>query len=359
MSGSDEYALLIDLDSREAKPIAETSLADLELLERQNLQAWVEAYPEIIGPDLLLIATEFDQWELHEQRVPDRLDVLMLDKEGHLLVAELKRGTTADTTDLQALKYAAYCANLTVEDVVEMHARYAKIEEAAARSAVIEHAPSLEDSELGPVRVCLLASGFGPSVSSVVLWLNEVGLDIACVHLVARQVDEGRAVMSVRQVLPPPQAKDYLVRRRRRTEVEEQREKKSKKRQTVALLNDHHAVPEETVLQLIPEHFRDDQQKAIEAKLAENASYGRAIWTGKSSRNALRWEHDQEESSPSLIIWRLLEELGFEPTGVHGPYFWRLPTGRSLWEEAESVEAAEKVTEVQVEVGSNGSGGAA
>jgi len=38
MSGSDEYALLIDLDSREAKPIAETSLADLKLLERQNLQ---------------------------------------------------------------------------------------------------------------------------------------------------------------------------------------------------------------------------------------------------------------------------------------------------------------------------------
>jgi hypothetical protein len=148
-------------------------------------------------------------------------------------------------------------------------------------------------------------------------------------------------VLSVRQVLPPPQAKDYLVRRRRRSEVEEQREAKTKKRQTVALLNDHAAVKPGTLLQLIPEHFRDDQQAAIEAKLSEDAAYGRATWTGKSSRNALSWERDGQESSPSLIVWRLLEELGFEPSGVHGPYFWRLPNGRSLWEEAEALEAGE------------------
>ena len=94
-------------------------------------------------------------------------------------------------------------------------------------------------------------------------------------------------------------------------------------------------------MQLIPEHFREDQRKAIEGKLSEDPSYGQTTWTGKSSCNALRWEHDKKESSPSLIIWRFLEELGFEPSGVHGPYFWRLPTGRSLWEEAEAIEASE------------------
>jgi hypothetical protein len=341
MTSTDEYALLIDLRSQEAGPIGESSLADLKLLERQNLQAWVETYPEMIGGDLMLVTTEFDQWELHEQRVADRLDVLMLDKDGHLLVAELKRGEASDTTDLQALKYAAYCANLTVSDVVEMHARYAKIDDVAARNAVVEHAPSLEERELGSVRVCLLASGFGASVSSVVLWLNDIGLDIVCVQLVVRRVDEGRAVLSTRQVLPPPQAKDYLVRRRRRDEVEEQREAPKKKRQTVALLNDHEAVVPGTRLKLVAEKFPDEQQRAIEAKLREDPLYGEAIWTGKSSRKALRWEHNQQESSPSLIIWRMLEELGFEPSGVHGPWFWVLPSGRSLWEEAELLQANE------------------
>lgn len=142
-----------------------------------------------------------------------------------------------------------------------MHARYAQIDDAAARNAVIEHAPSLEERELGPVRVSLLAAGFGPSVSSVVLWLNDVGLDIACVQLVVRRVDKGQAVLSTRQVLPPPQAKDYLVRRRRRDEVEERREAKKKKRQTVALLNDHEAVAPGTRLELMVERFPDEQRR--------------------------------------------------------------------------------------------------
>lgn len=341
MTNTNEYALLIALDSQEAVPLGDSSLAELKLLERRNLQSWVEAYPEMIGADLMLITTEFDEWELREQHVPDRLDVLMLDKEGDLVVAELKRGEAPDTTDLQALKYAAYCANLTVSDVVEMHARYANIDDAAARDAVIEHAPSLEERELGPVRVCLLAAGFGASVSSVVLWLNEIGLDIACVQLIVRRVDDGHAVLSTRQVLPPPQAKDYLVRRRRREEVEDQREAPKKKRQTVALLNDRQAVAPGTPLELMLDRFPEEQRIAIEAKVREDPSYGQATWTGKSSRRALLWAHDGQESSPSLIVWRLLDELGFEPTGVHGPWFWKLPSGRSLWDEAEMLQAAE------------------
>jgi hypothetical protein len=131
------------------------------------------------------------------------------------------------------------------------------------------------------------------------------------------------------------------VRRRRRDEVEEQREAKKKKRQTVALLNDHEAVAPGTRLELMVERFPDEQRPAIEARIQEDPSCGEAIWTGKSSRKALRWGHDERESSPSLIIWRLLNELGFEPTGVHGPWFWRLPSGRSLWDEAELLQAKE------------------
>lgn len=46
-----------------AEPIAEASLADFGLLERANLQAWVESYPEMLGSDLIVITTELDQWE--------------------------------------------------------------------------------------------------------------------------------------------------------------------------------------------------------------------------------------------------------------------------------------------------------
>ena len=64
--------------------------------ERWDLQRWIEDYPEIVGPDLLVVTTEFDRWELGSDRVRDRLDVLFLDSTGSLVVAELKRGEAPD-----------------------------------------------------------------------------------------------------------------------------------------------------------------------------------------------------------------------------------------------------------------------
>ena len=49
---------------------------------------------------------------------------LGLDSDGAPVVAELKRGEAPDTVDLQALKYAAYCLQLTIEDVVDAYARH-------------------------------------------------------------------------------------------------------------------------------------------------------------------------------------------------------------------------------------------
>jgi RecB family endonuclease NucS len=117
--------------------LTEVSLEDIGFRERWDLQRWIEDYPEIVGPDLLVVTTEFDRWEFGSDRVKDRLDILFLDSAGSLVVAQLKRGETPDTVDLQALKYAAYCSQLTVEDVVSDYARYHGVNTQAAREAVL------------------------------------------------------------------------------------------------------------------------------------------------------------------------------------------------------------------------------
>jgi hypothetical protein len=78
--------------------------------------------------------------------------------------------------------------------------------------------------------VRLVAGGFGPSITSVVLWLHELGLDIGCVEVKARGLPGGGAVLSSRQLLPPPVAEDYLVRRRLRREEDQEREARSRRR---------------------------------------------------------------------------------------------------------------------------------
>lgn len=135
-----------------------TTLKDIGFKERSDLQRWIEEYPEIVERDLLVVTAEFNQWELRTQRVEDRLDVLFLDSDGAPLIAELKRGEASDTVDLQALKYATYCSQLTVEDLIDAYARHRKLDKEGARAEVLDYAPSLQNTELRPVRIRLVAS---------------------------------------------------------------------------------------------------------------------------------------------------------------------------------------------------------
>ena len=178
--------------------------------------------PELIAPGLRLITTEFDRWEVRDHKVADRLDALFLDTSGAPVVVELKRDKAADTVELQALKYAAYCSQLTLDELAEEFATTHGGNKDEARQRLLDHAPALEDGGLRSVRILLVAGSFGPAVTSVVLWLREYGVDIRCVEVSARAVPDARqAVLTARQILPLPEAEDYLVRRRRKEQEED------------------------------------------------------------------------------------------------------------------------------------------
>lgn len=318
----------------------EVSLAEAGIRERADLQRWIERYPELIERDLLLITTEFDQWQLRDRRVPDRLDVLFLDSAGALLVAELKRDVAPDTTELQALKYAAYCSQLTVPDVVDQYARHHGVSAEDAHSAIVEHAPALQAQELGPIRVRLVANGFGPSVTHVVLFLIDHDLDIGCIEVTARRQGDAHVILTSRQILPPPAAEDYLVKRRRREQEEEVREATTRRRNSVTVLDEHDAIAAGTELQLNLDAFTPEQRAKIEEQVAASLGYGSAEWTGLGIRQALRWKHDRQFYSCSGLIWKILDELGFSPGSVPGPDYWLAPSGRTLYYEAVAVEDA-------------------
>ncbi len=54
--------------------MTEITLASVGLKEKADLQRWVTQYPEIVGRDLLLITTEFNQWEIRDRLLShDRL----------------------------------------------------------------------------------------------------------------------------------------------------------------------------------------------------------------------------------------------------------------------------------------------
>ena len=160
------------------------SLAEAGLRERSDLQEWVLNHPEILGPGIMIVTFEFDRWwAAGGDRERDRLDVLGLDTDGRLVVAELKRDRAPDTVEMQAIKYAAMASRFTEETLVDQHARFLQrtdreVTAEAARQLLIEHAGDLDPEQLRRPRVVLVAGSFPSVTTATTVWLTEMGLDI-------------------------------------------------------------------------------------------------------------------------------------------------------------------------------------
>ena len=141
------------------------SLADAGLKERAHLQEWVIAHPQVLGEDVLIVASEFGRWSDSDgRRAWDRLDVLGLDSDGRLVVVELKRDAAPDTVDMQGLKYAALVSRMTADDLALLHAQYRSTRGSPttpekARELLEDHA-LLNAEVLVQPRLILMASAF-------------------------------------------------------------------------------------------------------------------------------------------------------------------------------------------------------
>lgn len=330
----DEITLQIVLSTGEATVLPEVTLADAGLRERDDLQRWVLTHPELVGPNLLLITSEFDRWELRERRVPDRLDVLFLDDSGALVVAELKRDRAVDSVDLQALKYAAYCSQLTVDAVVEELSRARTIGLEEARALVLTHAPVLDEGELAPIKIRLVAGSFGPAVTSVVLWLRDFEIDIGCIELTARRLNDDNVTLTARQLLPLPEAEDYFVRRRRRERQEEARRERTRGARSIEVLADAGLLESGTQLRLGLETLTVRQQEVVEPLVDAEPEVAHAAWTGEVVARCLKWAYDDEVYSATGLTKAVLELAGMEAAAIAGPDHWLLPDGRSMYRAA-------------------------
>jgi hypothetical protein len=199
--------------------------AALGMREREDIQALLFGHIGALGDDLKVIAQEYGNWEDARRR----LDVLALDREGHLVVIELKRTASAAHAELQALRYAAMIATLTFDEVAATYAATLKTDAGAAlvppgtdpRADLLDFLGALDDEEAptlsSEVRIVLASADFSRELTTTVLWLNQFeGMDIRCVRLRPFDID-GRTLLDVEQVIPLPEAADYQVRVNRKS----------------------------------------------------------------------------------------------------------------------------------------------
>jgi len=310
----------VDRERNELEALDEQGLSSLDVLERQDLQEWIIERPEILNEDLLILTAEYGGFE----QTWDRLDLLALDRTGRLVVIELKRETADRTTDLQAIKYASYCATLTPEQTQEVYRdfwngrRSDSLDPEAVGEAFADFLNETADREVGLTetgwadfalddrpRITLVAGSFGIEVTSPVVWLiEEYDMDVSCVRIEAYE-HRDRVLLNSQQVIPVPEAEEYMTRRREKGRGRGEGRSDRRHRAIDVLLERDVVRAGDTVYfdrEQVPDH--------AEHEWDPEEDFWRATVTGKTGRSDnVEWAHDASEHSFTGLSKKLLSEL--------------------------------------------------
>jgi hypothetical protein len=206
---------LYAISGDQLKAVQTTTFAQEAILERKHLQAMLRQDTSPLGEDLLVLCEEFGNWQDSNRRI----DLLCLDKARNLVVVEIKRTEDGGHMELQAIRYAAMVAPMTLDKAIAAHAQTLRTEDASgdARAAILEFLAqgSVEDAELtGEVRIMLVSADFSTEVTTSVLWLRKRGgLDIRCIRLRPYKMAE-QVLIDAAQIIPLPETAEYEVKLR-------------------------------------------------------------------------------------------------------------------------------------------------
>lgn len=211
---------IYEITADQIRRIEETTFANARVSERNDLQRLLREQIDVISPNTIVVAEEFGEWEDSRRRI----DLLGIDKQANLVVVELKRTEDGGHMELQAIRYAAMVSTMTFEKVVEVFGKYLQShgKDDDPQQVLLEFLEWEEptvDEFAQDVRIVLASAEFSRELTTSVMWLNDMGLDITCMRLKPYN-DSGRVLLDVQQIIPLPEAEDYRVRVREKQERE-------------------------------------------------------------------------------------------------------------------------------------------
>ena len=203
----------VNPESWATESISEVDFASLGLQERRDIQEWIAANPGILGDDLLIIGKEFNGFDLTNER----LDLLAVDRDGKLVIIELKRDDTGADAHWQAIKYASYPHHATANQIIEMMAEHHSI---SVENAVVRLQQHLGADDLNALnndqRIILASHRFAPQVTSAALWLNEKAPGeslITCIQLIPYHDPISNSLyIQASTIIPVPGIDNYIIR---------------------------------------------------------------------------------------------------------------------------------------------------
>lgn len=342
MSGESVFTVT-GATAKVAQPI---TLHEAGLRERDHLQEWVIAHPQVLGPDVKIVAFEFGRWAGASGDLErDRLDVLAIDREGRLVVVELKRDKAPDVVEMQALKYTALVSRFTRDDLNRVHAHYLSRRRGGAvdadtAAAELDEWATITEESLRLPRMVLMATSFPKTVTATVVFLHQqLALDVRLFVFQAYRTEGGEVVLTVSQHYPPPDVEEFVLSpevseaRQARTERQTQQREAS----TVSRLVGAGVLePGERLEFRAPS---SDVQAQVEEWLAAQAGRRFATWED-DARGPLRWEADGQAYTPTGLARLILSDAADRTSAVQGPAYWVNASGVSMVELARGLSTS-------------------
>ncbi|MFR2218494.1 endonuclease NucS domain-containing protein [Clostridium sp.] len=202
--------------------ITETTFYESNLKERQHIEEWLRKNPEIMGEELLIIGHEYDDFENNE-----RIDLLAIDKEGNLVVIEVKRDNSGISVDFQALKYVSYMSRRTLKEIIEIYSKY--IDDNSLQLDPIQEIMeflNVDDESLlndminNTQRIIIIGKELDKRVLSVCAWLYENGINVKCISIKPYKYNE-EIFIDTNQIIPPEKIEEYYINKKSRTSNQE------------------------------------------------------------------------------------------------------------------------------------------
>ena len=214
-----DQIFLLDGAKTALRPLASTKLHALGMKEGDVEALLARLSGPLFGRDLLWIGRQ--AWASDDQRS----DLLGLDSEGALIIAELKRGDASPESLTQALGYAAQFAVLNLDELAQLW-----LDTGKKVSGLVAAAPAGLDDAREKLRgrpedpgtlnaeqvVLLIAESFDPRLLATCSYLSEAletaALSVECWEYAVHQLPDAPAgyVVTLRQVVPSRTVRDEI-----------------------------------------------------------------------------------------------------------------------------------------------------
>lgn len=222
----------------------DTSLAANDRKETEDLEEWIFTNPEIIGNEIALFGRQ-----VYTKSGP--LDIIGIDKNGYIVIIELKRDRLPREALSQAIDYASDIATWTMDKINEVCLKNTDKSIEDFITDTFEDV-SIENLSVNQVqRILLVGFRIEESLERMISWLSETySVNINAIVLNYIKTQNGSELLNKTSIIPE--------------EIEKERAKK--KKFTIPMSDEPGDFEDEELEELLTGYFRQDMKSARRIK---------------------------------------------------------------------------------------------